>query len=113
MAERRKAKRPAERRKAIRLEEKNEISMTIISGGINLPKRKISYSFSKDISESGARIQANSFLPVDTLLNVKVTSNHPPQMITALGKVKWIKSIFADEFFEAGLEFVYTSREMI
>jgi hypothetical protein len=33
-------------------------------------------------------------------------------MITALGKVKWVRSLFADEFFEVGLEFVNTSRVM-
>ena len=102
-----------ERRKAERLKGENEITITVISGGKNLPKEKIIYNLSKDISESGARIQSNSFLPVDTLLNIKGMLRNTPQMITALGKVKWIKSIFADEIFEAGLEFVNISREMI
>ena len=33
-------------------------------------------------------------------------------MITALGKVKWVRGLIADEFFEAGREFVNTSRVM-
>ena len=33
-------------------------------------------------------------------------------MITALGKVKWVRSLIADEFFEAGSEFVNASRVM-
>ena len=102
-----------EKRKAERLKEYNEITVSVISEEKNLPKEKIFYTLSKDISASGARIQSNSFLPIDTLLNIKVRLKNTPQMITALGKVKWIKSIFADEFFEAGLEFVNTSREMI
>lgn len=113
MAERRKVKRPGGRRKAKRLEEECEITITVLSGRENHPKIKIMYNFTMDISESGARIQVNSFLPVNALLNIKVTLNNPPQMITALGKVKWIKSLFADAYFEVGLEFVYTSGEMI
>ncbi len=102
-----------ERRKVKRLKEEDELTITVLSGGENLPKEKIFYTLSKDISASGAKIQSNSFLPVDTLLNIKVRLKNTPQMMTALGKVKWIKSLFADEFFEAGLEFVHTSREMI
>ena len=101
-----------ERRKEVRLKGEDEIAVSVVSGGGNLPKDKIFYALSKDISVSGVRIQASSFLPVDTLLNIKVTLKHPPRMITALGKVKWVRNIIADEFFEAGLEFVNTSRVM-
>lgn len=101
-----------ERRKEVRLKGEDEVAISVVSGGGNLPKDKIFYALSRDISGSGARIQASSFLPVNTVLNVKVTSKHPPRMITALGKVKWVRSLIADEFFEAGLEFVNTSRVM-
>jgi hypothetical protein len=101
-----------ERRKDERLKQEDEMTISVLSGGSNLPKDKIIYTLSKHISVSGTRIQANSFLPVDTLLNIKVTLKHPPQMITALGKVKWVRSLYADEFFEAGLEFFNTSRVM-
>ena len=98
-----------ERRKAERLKGENEITITVISGGKNLPKEKIIYTLSKDISVSGARIQSHSFLPVDTSLEIKVALKNPPQIITAFGKVKWIKNLFGGEFYEAGLEFVSTS----
>lgn len=102
-----------ERRSVDRLKEDNEITITVVSGEKNLPKEKIIYALSTDISESGARIHANSFLPVDTILKIKVAVKDPPQMITAFGKVKWIKLLFASDFYEAGLEFVNTSNEMI
>jgi hypothetical protein len=103
----------AERRKVKRLEEENEITITVLSGGENPPEENIIYNFSKDISESGIRIGGSSFLHVDALLNIKVTLNNPPQTITALGKVKWIKSFYGGVFFETGLEFVHASKEMI
>jgi hypothetical protein len=34
-------------------------------------------------------------------------------MVTALGKVKWIRSLSGDESYEAGLAFVETAKETI
>ena len=97
-----------ERRKEKRLIEENETTISVLSGGKNLPKEKIIHTVTKDISGSGVRIQSHTFLPVDTHLKINVSLKNPPQIINAFGKVKWIKSLFADEFYEAGLEFVNT-----
>lgn len=98
-----------ERRRAPRLAEKNEITITTLSRGEKSPEGKIIYNHSMDISVLGTRIKSNSFLPIDTLLKIDITLKNPNQMmITAVGKVKWIKSLFADESYEAGIEFVHT-----
>ena len=102
-----------ERRRAQRLEEENEITITIVSGGEKPPKEKILYNYSKDISVSGARIQAHIFLPVDSLLRIEMTLKTLRQMIIVLGKVKWIKVIFEDESYEAGVELFNTPSEAI
>lgn len=34
-------------------------------------------------------------------------------MVTAIGKVKWVRSLYGDKSFEAGLEFVDTSNDAI
>ncbi len=111
MAERRKAKRGIERRKAVRLEEEDEITIIVISCSKLSPKRKLIYTLSMDISASGARMQVNNFLPLGTLLEIKIMLKNPPQTITTLGKIKWIKSLFADELFEVGFEFVHAYKE--
>ena len=102
-----------ERRKTPRLEEENEVTITIVSGGENPPKEKILHSHSKDISVSGARIQAHIFLPVDTLLMIDFKLKTLRQMITIIGKVKWIKVVFEDESYEAGVEFFNTPNDAI
>ena len=102
-----------ERRRAQRLEEENEITITVISGGENPPKEKILYNHSTDISVSGAKIQAHIFLPVDTLLRIEMTLKSLRQMITVIGKVKWIKVVFEDESYEAGVEFFNTPSDVI
>ena len=126
MAEKRKAKRPKksenkrteqkkedELRKAERLNEEHKITITVLSEGGNLPKEKILYKFSKDISESGIKIQGNIPLPIDTLLKIDLTLGRLHQTITALGKVKWVEFNTEEGSFEAGVEFVDTSSEAI
>jgi len=102
-----------EKRRAERLAQENEITIEIVSKGKLSLKKKIIYQLIKDISSSGARVQTNAFLPVDTLLKIQLPLKQPPRMITALGKVKWIRTLYADESFEAGLEFTDTSSETI
>ena len=102
-----------EKRKAPRLKQENEVTITVLSGRHNLPKEKVIHNLSKDISASGARIQAHLFLPIDTLLKIDITLKTVQQMITVMGKVKWIKIIYDDESYGEGLEFVNTPDEAI
>jgi hypothetical protein len=101
-----------EKRKAPRLKEENEVTITVVSGRHNLSK-EVMYNRSKDISVSGTRIQAHLFLPVDTLLKIEITLKNVHQMITVMGKVKWIKIIYDGESYEEGVEFVNTADEAI
>jgi hypothetical protein len=99
-----------EKRRAKRLAEENEVTITIVAGG-KFSREKVIYNSSKDISETGAKIQSNIFLPIDTLLKIDFKLKNIQQMITAMGKVKWIKIICEDECYDAGVEFVNTPRE--
>jgi hypothetical protein len=102
-----------EKRKAKRLREESEITITIISFGGKPTKEKVIYNYTKDISASGAGIHANIFLPVDTVLKMDIKLKNLQQMITAMGKVKWIKIVCEDESYDAGVEFVHTPSEAI
>ena len=100
-----------ERRKAERIKECNEITVSVIPGETNLPKEKISYNYSEDISVSGAKIRGNILLPIDTLLKIDFTLETLKKQITALGKVKWIKIVVEDESYDVGIQFVSSPRE--
>ena len=84
----------------------NDITISIISEEKNIPKNKFLYNCSKDISVSGAKIQSNIFLPVDTLLQIDFKLKTLEKRVTTLGKVKWIKILIEDKSYEAGVEFV-------
>ena len=102
-----------ERRKAERLKELNEISISVTSSKKNIPKEKSLYNYSKDISAFGAKIQSNILLPVDTLLKIDFKLKTLGKQITTLGKVKWIKVNIDDKSYDAGVEFVDAPSEAI
>lgn len=102
-----------EERREKRLKEESEIIITVVAGGKKYSKEKVIYNISKDLSASGAKIQSNIFLPVDTLLKIDFKLKNLQQMITAMGKVKWIKIIYEDECYDAGVAFVNTPKEAI
>jgi len=102
-----------ERRKAERLKELNEITISVTSEEKIIPKKKFLYNYSKDISVSGAKIQSNILLPVDTLLKIDFKIKTLEKEITALGKVKWIKVLIEDKSYEVGVEFVDIPSEAI
>ena len=101
-----------EKRIAPRLEEENEVTISVISKSKNLPKEKSIYNYSEDISASGAKIKTNILLPVDTLLKLDFTLETLQKQITAFGKMKWIKVIFKDnKLWNTGVELVNTPGE--
>jgi 23S rRNA-/tRNA-specific pseudouridylate synthase len=102
-----------EERREKRLKEESEVTITVVSGVKKCSTGKVIYNISKDISASGAKIQSNIFLPMDTLLKIDFKLKNLQQMITAMGKVKWIKIIYEDECYDAGVAFVNTPKEAI
>jgi c-di-GMP-binding flagellar brake protein YcgR len=102
-----------EKRQKQRLEELNEITISVIAGGKNLPKEKTVDIYSEDISVSGTKIRGNILFPVDTLLKIDLTLKALQKQITILGKVKWIKVVFEDKWYEAGVEFFNTPKAAV
>lgn len=102
-----------EKRKAERLKELSEINTTVLSTENHIPEGKIFYNYSEDISVSGARIRGNVHLPVNTLLEIDFTLKKLKQKITAIGKIIWTKSIIEDKYYEAGVEFINASGDVI
>ena len=102
-----------EKRRAKRLHEESEITVTIIACSKKFPKEKVIYNTGKDVSESGARIHSNIFLPIDTMLRIDFKFKNLQHIITAMGKVRWIKVVCEDESYDAGVEFVNTPQEAI
>lgn len=103
----------SEKRRGKRIIEQALFTITLISKDRLEPHKKIIHHTTKDISLTGAKIQTNTFLPVGSFLKIDLSLKDPARLISAFAKVRWVKSLYADELFEMGIEFVDTSLEII
>jgi hypothetical protein len=102
-----------EKREAKRITEETRITITLLSKDLVPPGKTFSYNLTKDISLKGVKIRANTFLPINALLKIELSLTKPIRLISVLGKIRWIKTLYAGESFEIGIEFVEPSSEDI
>jgi c-di-GMP-binding flagellar brake protein YcgR len=102
-----------EKRRTERIKEKTQVTITPFDPCDLSAGSKIIHHMTKDISLGGIRIQSNIFIPINSMLKMELSLRAPTRLITAYGKVRWIKSFSKDELFEIGIEFVDTSQEII
>lgn len=103
----------SEKRRDRRVKEQALFTITLISKDTDEARPKIIHHTTEDISLTGAKIHTNVFLPVGSFLKIDLSLTEPPRMISAYAKVRWVKSVYADELFELGIEFVDTSINII
>lgn len=103
----------SEKRRERRVREQALFTITLISKDTAETHPKIIHHTTEDISLTGSRIHTNAFLPVGSFLKIDLSLTDPPRMISAYAEVRWAKSVYADELFELGIEFVDTSINII
>jgi hypothetical protein len=104
----------SEKRRDRRVREQALFKITLISKDTSDTHHpKIIQHTTEDISLTGARIHTNAFLSVGSFLKIDLSLTDPPRIISAYAKVRWAKSVYADELFELGIEFVDTSINII
>ncbi|NIM59349.1 MAG: hypothetical protein GTO16_10465 [Candidatus Aminicenantes bacterium] len=103
----------SEKRRERRVREQALFTITLLSKDTAETHPKVIHHTTEDISLTGAKIHTNAFLPVGSFLKIDLSLTEPPQMISAYAKVRWVKSVYADESFELGIEFVDTSISII
>jgi hypothetical protein len=102
-----------EKRRAKRVEEKAKFTIKLPSSDTELDSYKIIRDLTKDLSVAGVRIQCKTLIPVNTLIKLELKLEKPDRLITAAGLVRWAKSIYGNELFEMGIEFVDPSSEVV
>lgn len=108
-------KNPAEteKREAKRIREETKVTIILLSKDLVPPGKTFSYNLTKNISSKGVKIRANTFLPINALLKIELSLTKPTRLISVLGKVRWVKTLYAGESFEIGIAFVEPSSEDI
>ena len=102
-----------DKRREKRVKEENKLICEIVSDNKILKCKKIFYTLTKDISLGGVNIRTDTFLPVDTIVKMELSLSKMQKIVYLKGKVKWVKSLFDDEVFEMGLEFMDTPPNII
>lgn len=93
-----------EKRQEKRLDEENKVVLHVPSE--DGQEKQSFYSFSRDISVGGLRIMTDSPFPVKTKLKIEIALSESKKVISGLAEVRWVKSLFEDEVYEMGLEFI-------
>ncbi len=93
-----------EKRREKRLDEENKVVIHVFPE--NEQPEESFYSFSKDVSVGGLRIMTDQPLPVKSRVRLEIVLSESKKLITGTAEVRWVKSLFDDEVFEMGLEFI-------
>lgn len=97
-----------DKRREKRVKEENKLICHVVSDNKNVNCKKIFYTLTKDISLGGVNIRTDTFLPIDTVVKIELSLPKMQKIVSVRGKVKWAKSLYGDEVYEIGLEFMDT-----
>jgi hypothetical protein len=101
-----------EKRKAARLPEKAEVTLTLIAQDNVIECSKIIHHISKNISSGGMRVDCATMIPVNSKLRIDLRLTPGVRVVTAYGRVRWVRCI-SEDLFETGIEFVDTPEDVI
>jgi len=100
---------PRERRKDSRLSEENKVVIELLADGRTTAEKTIINALTKDISPGGVRVMTDILLPVDALLKIEIVLSQRRRLVSAMGLVRWTRSVYGEEMFEIGIEFTQIS----
>jgi hypothetical protein len=63
-------------------------------------------SLAGDISEGGVRIRVQEFIPLRTVLTLKIHLNNPVRTLPVKGEVVWVREVPHSEVFDVGIRFL-------
>ena len=73
----------------------------------NAEESPLSGSLASDISQGGVRIRVQQFIPLRTIVNLKIHLNNPSRSVPVKGQVVWVREVpDAEEVFDVGIQFL-------
>ncbi len=102
-----------ETRREGRTLQENKVKFRITSYTKQPHVRKTYYALTRDLSVDGMRILTEKFLPIETEIQMEIELLDSNKLINLNGKVIWISSLYEDELYEVGIEFIGASTEKI
>jgi len=69
--------------------------------------------FTRDVSVGGIRFFSDHFIKPQSVLKTQIAFECTKKPINAMATVKWIQSVYEDERYELGVEFIGINNEDI
>lgn len=89
-----------ERRKFIRIPEASQITYRVVS------QSKTAQFVTQNLSQGGVRFFVHDFVPVGSILKIKINFEKAYFNVEALAQVKWVEEDLLSERFEVGVKFI-------
>lgn len=67
-------------------------------------------SLGKDISQGGVQIRVQQFLPLRSIVNLKIHLTNPSRTVPVKGLVVWVREVPESEVFDIGIQFMELDR---
>ena len=94
------------RRQEGRLCEELKVTYVLVSEDKNPIDDKIYYALTEDISSSGIKLMTEKALEIGTWVKIELSLGGEKKIIDLFGEVRWVKNLYGDELFTAGITFV-------
>ena len=59
-----------------------------------------------DISRGGVRIRVQQFIPLRTVLELKIHMTNPDRIVPVKGQVMWVREVPHSEVYDIGIRFI-------
>ena len=99
-----------ERRKSKRRKEGNKVEIVPIPKDKEYPGTNDVFAITDDISLYGIKVMTEPFFPIDSLLKIALSLAKTREIVTMIGRVRWIKRI-GDNLNELGIEMVDANKD--
>lgn len=94
------------RRRDIRITEENKVLLTVPAGRGPERDGTVFYSFTRDISAGGVRVLTGARLEPGGRVRLEIALSGSRRTIRTAAEVRWVREVYENEVFEAGLVFV-------
>ncbi len=97
---------PQEKRGDSRVNEEDKVQVEVLSGENPTARIPPINALTKDISPGGVRIISGVKLEAGTRVRLEIVLSGRRRLIKMTGVVRWARSVYEEDLFEMGIEFV-------
>ena len=95
------------KRREKRFKEENKVVIHYTQQNNNTVEYLETNATTHDISLGGARIRAEKFFPVDSVIRIQINLSRSEEAVKVDGQVKWIREVPDKNLYELGVEFLH------